>query len=86
MLRLSLALAILTATAAGVAAADPSSGGYANPQPRPTPGQLLNRDYLTSTGETVPRPGLPQSAGETRLDRSIVRQDDKIDNSICKGC
>ena len=86
MPKLSLALAILIAPAAGVAAADQSSGAYRDAQPTPTPGQLLNRDYLTSTGATVPRPGLSQSGGETRLDRSIMRQDDKTDNSICKDC
>ena len=53
---------------------------------KPTPGQLLDQDYLTSTGETVPRPGASQSAGPTPLDRAIQQQDNKIDNSICNGC
>jgi hypothetical protein len=53
---------------------------------RPTPGYLLNQDYLTSTGETVPRPGVPQSSGTTPLDRAIREQNDRIDNSICTGC
>ena len=43
-------------------------------------------NYLTSTGETVARPGIPQSSGETRFDRYIEQQNDRIDNSICKGC
>lgn len=42
--------------------------------------------YITSTGETVPNPGQSQSGGTTKLDRGIQRQDNKIDNSICKGC
>jgi len=50
------------------------------------PGQLLNEDYLTSTGETVARPGASQSSGETPFDRYIRQQNDRIDNSICKGC
>jgi hypothetical protein len=53
---------------------------------QPTPGHLLDKDYLTSTGETVPRPGVPQSSGETPFDRNIRRQNDRIDNSICSGC
>ncbi len=87
MLKLSLALAVLAAATAGFAANAESNGGYVAPElNRPAPGQLLNQDYLTSTGQTVPRPGVPQSSGETPLDRSIKRQDDQIDNSICKGC
>ena len=36
---------------------------------KPTPGHLLNQDYLTSTGETVPRPGVS----------AIVRPDARLD-------
>jgi hypothetical protein len=50
------------------------------------PGHLLNHDYLTSIGETVPPPGVPQSSGPTPLDRAIRQQNDRIDNSICTGC
>lgn len=53
---------------------------------KPAPGQLLDKDYLTSTGETVPRPGVPQASGPTPLDRKIQEEDNRIDNSICKGC
>jgi hypothetical protein len=53
---------------------------------KPTPGLLLNQDYLTSTGETVPRPGVPQASGETPLDRAIRQENDRIDNSICTDC
>ena len=53
---------------------------------KPAPGQLLDKDYLTSTGETVPRPGVPQASGPTPLDRKIQQEDNQIDNSICKGC
>ena len=51
-----------------------------------TPGQLLDKDYTTSTGATVPNPGVPQGSGPTALDRKIQQEDNKIDNSICKGC
>ncbi|MBV8443040.1 MAG: hypothetical protein JO312_21185 [Hyphomicrobiales bacterium] len=71
----------------GVAANAQNDGGYIAPElSTPTPGRLLDKDYLTSSGATVPRPGLPQSAGETPFDRSIEQQNDRIDNSICKGC
>ncbi len=53
---------------------------------KPTPGQLLDKDYTTSTGATVPRPGVPQGSAPTALDRKIQQEDNKIDNSICKGC
>ena len=87
MLRLALIVIIFTALIAGVAANAQSDGGYVAPElSRPTPGHLLNQDYLTSTGETVPRPGVPQSSGTTPLDRAIREQNDRIDNSICNGC
>jgi hypothetical protein len=53
---------------------------------KPAPGRLLDENYPTSTGETVARPDIPQSSGETRFDRYIEQQNDRIDNSICKGC
>jgi len=87
MLRLALIVIIFTALIASVAANAQSDGGYVAPElSRPTPGHLLNQDYLTSTGETVPRPGVPQSSGDTPLDRAIREQNDRIDNSICNGC
>ena len=85
MLRLSLALVILGAGSAMVAASAESRGVVSNVS-IPAPGQPLNRGHLTSTGETIPRPGLSQSGGETPLDRSIERSDDQTDDSICKGC
>lgn len=45
-----------------------------------------NSPYVTPSGETVDKPGLPQGSGTTRTDRDIQRQDDQIDNSLCKGC
>ncbi len=87
MLRLSLALVILSAQPAALPASAESNGGPVGPDINvAAPGQPINRGHITSTGETVPRPGLSQSGGETPLDRSIKRQNDQIDNSICKGC
>ncbi len=87
MPRLALMVIIFTALTAGVAANAQSDGGYLAPElGRPTPGYLLIQDYLTSIGETVPRPGVPQSSGTTPLDRAIRQENDCIDNSICNGC
>ncbi len=87
MVRSALIVIIFTALTAGVAANAQNDGGYVAPElSKPTPGRLLDRDYLTSTGETVPRRGVPQASGPTPLDRSIERQNDRIDNGICTGC
>ena len=88
MAKLILIAVILAAPMAGVAAYGQENGGrYVAPEiSRPAPGHLLDQDYLTSTGATVPRPGASQSAGPTPLDRAIREQDNKIDNSICSGC
>ena len=56
----------------------------------PTPGQLLNKDYLTSTGETVPRPKGPQAPRDRareEQERSTANGiDDLIDERICSNC
>ena len=57
-----------------------------DPASPPQDQHLLITPYLTPTGEVVPRPGLSQSGGPTKLDRQIERQDNKIDNSICSNC
>ena len=88
MAKLKFMAIILTALIASVAAhGQDNGGGLVAPElSKPTPGHLLDQDYLTSTGETVPRPGASQSAGPTPLDRAIQQQDNKIDNSICTSC
>jgi hypothetical protein len=88
MAKLKLIAVILAASMASVAAFGQDNGdGLVAPElSKPTPGQLLNQDYLTSTGETVPRPGASQAAGPTPLDRAIRKEDNKIDNSICSNC
>ncbi len=87
MPRLAPIVIIFAALIASVGANAQSDNGYVAPElAKPTPGHLLDQDYLTSTGETVPRPGAPQSSGETPLDRAIREQNDRIDNSICSGC
>jgi hypothetical protein len=87
MAKLTVIGIFLVAATAGVAAYGQNDNGLVAPElNRPTPGHLLNQDYLTSTGETVPRPGVPQGSGPTPLDRSIEQQNNRIDNSICQGC
>ena len=87
MTKLFFSAIVFTALMAGVAANAQNDGRYVAPQlSTPMPGQLLNKDYLTGTGATVPRPGVPQASGPTPLDRSIEQQDNRIDNSICTGC
>jgi hypothetical protein len=87
MPKLLLIVAIFIAPMAPIAASSQSDGGYVAPElSKPTPGQLLNQDYLTTTGETVAHPGASQSSGETPLDRSIREQNNRMDNSICTGC
>jgi hypothetical protein len=86
MAKLRCVAVIFAVSMAGVPAYGEDNGLVAPELGKPTPGQLLDQDYLTSTGATVPRPGASQSAGPTPLDRAIQQQDNKIDNSICSGC
>jgi hypothetical protein len=87
MAKLLLNAIIFSVPLVAMAADGQSGGGYVAPElSKPAPGQLLDEDYLTSTSETVARPGVPQSSGETFFDRYIEQQNDRIDNSICEGC
>ena len=61
--------AFLLAATAGVAAYGQDNNLVAPELSKPAPGRLLDQDYTTSTGETVPRPGVPQASGPTALDR-----------------
>jgi hypothetical protein len=84
---MAIIAAALASALAGAAQAQNQDNGLVAPElAKPAPGQLLDRDYLTGTGATVPHPGVPQASGPTPLDRAIQRQDNQIDNSICKGC
>ena len=86
----STSLAIFPiAMSLGPAAHGQETSGNRSVVPAPSgaaPGQPLNSDHLATTGKTLPNPGVPQASGTTDLDRSVQRQDDKIDESICKGC
>jgi hypothetical protein len=78
--------ALLFAATAGVSAYGQDNKLVAPELNKPAPGQLLDQDYLAPTGATVPRPGVPQASGPTALDRKIEEENNRIDNSICKGC
>src|ERR1700760_2515321 len=87
MLRATCLVLFLIAASAGFAAQGQGTDGSAVPAPAGnTAGQPLNSDHLAPTGKTLPNPGVPQASGTTELDRSIQKQDEKIQNSICKGC
>ena len=85
MLKLLLIVIILIGPLSAVAADGQSDGGYVAPElSKPAPGHLLDENYLTSTGQTVARPGIPQSSGETRFDRYIEQQNDRIDKASAR--
>ena len=87
MTKLFLTAVIFIAPLAAFAANGQSDGGHVAPElTKPAPGHLLDQDYLTSTGETVPRPGVSQSSGETPFDRYMEQENNHTDNSICSGC
>jgi hypothetical protein len=81
-----IVIAALVMAAAGAAYSQDDHGLVAPELSKPEPGHLLDHDYLAPTGETVPRPGVPQASGPTPLDRKVEQQDNRIDNSVCKGC
>jgi hypothetical protein len=86
MAKSTVIAAFLLAATAGVSAYGQDNGLVAPEISKPAAGQLLDQNYLTSTGETVPRPGVPQASGPTALDRNIQEEDNRLDNSICQGC
>jgi hypothetical protein len=69
--------------AAGLIASAQTTTGRSVSNPR---GGTLNVGHITSTGETVPNPGISQGSGTTSLDLGALRRDTEIQNSICRGC
>ena len=89
MTRSTSVVAFLIAMSLGLAAHGQETGGNGAVAPTPpgnAQGQPLNKDHLAPTGKTLPHPGVSQGEGTTELDRSIQRNDDRTDESICKGC
>jgi hypothetical protein len=79
-----LSVALLCATVIGITVVQAQTGP--GPVPRHKATRLLNENYLTSTGETVPHPGAAQGAATTDLDRRIEQQNDRVNQSICSNC
>ena len=86
MTKFTVIAAFLFAASVGGASYAQDNNLVAPEVSKPAPGHLLDQDYQTSTGATVPRPGVPQASGPSALDRKIQEEDNRIDNSICKGC
>jgi hypothetical protein len=83
-----LTFALFFMTAGGTFVVQAQTTGPATPDAasRPKDQRLLNENYLTPTGETVPRPGLSQGAPTTNLDREIQQENNRLDQSICSNC
>jgi len=83
-----LTFALLFMTAGGTFAVQAQTTGPAAPDAasRPKDQRLLNENYLTPTGETVPRPGLSQGPPTTNLDREIQQENNRLDQSIRSNC
>ncbi|HEY5203970.1 MAG TPA: hypothetical protein VIJ63_05160 [Roseiarcus sp.] len=86
MAKSTVIAAFLLAAITGSAAYGQDNKLVAPELSKPAAGHLLDQDYLAPTGATVPQPGVPQGSGPTALDRQIQQDNNKIDNSICKGC
>jgi hypothetical protein len=79
----------LVAVILGFAARAQDAGGNGSLAPTPpgdAAGQTLNSGHLAPTGKTLPNPGVPQASGTTEFDRQVQRQDERTQDSICKGC
>jgi hypothetical protein len=88
MVRSTSVAAFLIAASLGLAIHAQAAGdgsGAASPSGA-APGQPAITGHLARTGKTLPNPGVPQASGMTDFDRSVQKQDDKIQESICKGC
>jgi hypothetical protein len=89
MVRSTSVVVLLIGISFGLAVQAQETGGNGSVVPTPSgaaPGQPLNTDHLASTGKTVPHPGVPQASGTTDFDREVQKQDERIQDSICKGC
>lgn len=83
---LSISLVVAAWTAIPAAKAQENAPDPFGPGPEMKADHLINQRNLTATGKTVPHPGLPQSSGNTGLDRKIEKKDDKVERSICSNC
>jgi hypothetical protein len=80
--KIVLALAMVLGTAPLSATAQNSLVAQAD-QPR---GQIVNRDHIAPTGETVPNPGRSQIGPESTQEKAAQRKSDRDTHSICSNC
>jgi hypothetical protein len=89
MIRSTSVAMFLVAVSLGFAAQAQETGGNGSLAPAPpgdAAGQPLTSNHLAPTGKTLPNPGVPQASGTTDFDRQVQRQDERTEESICKGC
>jgi hypothetical protein len=89
MIKSTSVAVFLVVVSLGLEARAQETGGNGSAAPIPSgdaAGQPLNSDHLAPTGKTLPNPGVPQASGTTDFDRQVQKQDDKTQESICKGC
>jgi hypothetical protein len=88
MVRSTTVAVFLIAVSLGLSAHGQETGGNgAVPAPSAdASGQPLNSGHLAPTGKTLPNSGVPQASGTTDFDREVQKQDDRTQESICKGC
>jgi hypothetical protein len=89
MIRSTSVAAFLISMSVGLAAHGQEAGvkrSAVPTSPGATSGQPAIAGHLAPTGKTLPHPGVPQASGTTDFDRSVQRQDDRIQESICEGC
>ena len=89
MVRSTSVAVFLVAMSLGLAAQAQETGGNGSVVPTPSGnarGEPLNSDHLAPTGKTLPHPGVPQASGTTDFDREVQKQDERTEDSICKGC
>jgi hypothetical protein len=88
MIRSTSVAMFLVAVSLGLAARAQETGGNGSAVPTPpgdAAGQPLNSGHLAPTGKTLPNPGVPQASGTMDFDREVQKQDERTQESICKG-
>ena len=88
MIRSTSVAMFLVAVSLGFAARaqETGNGNVVLTPPGNAAGEPLHSDHLARTGKTLPNPGVPQASGTTDFDREVQKQDERTEDSICKGC
>ncbi|MGP0061257.1 MAG: hypothetical protein ACLPID_18450 [Beijerinckiaceae bacterium] len=63
-----------------------SAQGNLFAQAEPSRDQLINRNNLAPTGETVPHPGQSQIGSESAQEKAAQKKSQKDTHSICSNC